>query len=1045
MTRSSLKTIFYDNPRLLLLAVALVVVAGFSSWQILPRMEDPELTSRNAVIFARYPGADSERVEALLVEPIEDELRELEEIKEIRSTASAGIATVQIELLDEIHDVDQAWSLVRDRLSDVRPSFPQGALDPELREFHIAARTLITAITWEAASEPEPALLSRIAETLEQELRAVPGTMDTKVYGAADEEILVEVDPAKLAALSLTAGQVSRQVAESDAKLSSGTWRGDGQELQIELQGELDSVERVASVPLRRGERGRILRLGDIAEVRKTIQDPPAEVASIYGKPGVAIAARMQSGRRVDQWSSDARAVIASFNERLPEGLALHTLFDQSRYTEARLDSLFGNLWMGAGLVMLVVLLFMGWRSALLVGTALPLSVLSVFAGMRFLGIPLHQMSVAGLIIALGLLIDNAIVMVDEMRRHLDEDLGPREALSRSLSRLAVPLFGSSLTTALAFMPLVLAPGGVGEFVGAMSVSVILAILSSFMLALTVVPAMAALLDRFTKTSQVREVKRPGRLSEMWNSALQTLLARPALAVLFALTLPAAGFVLGSTLDEQFFPPADRDMLQIELELPQGASIAETLEGTRELRELLLQDPKVEAVHWFAGASGPKFYYNQIEGRENAPHYAGAIVQLADAEGLDPWMRSTQASLDDALPSARILIKLLEQGPPVDAPVELRLQGTDLEVLASVGQEVRRELAASNGVVHTTASMEGAQPQLGLELDESEVRLVGLTRGDVARQLQAALEGSLGGSLIEDTEELPVRVRLSSDTRAELDRLSSLEVVLPATDGANWTPLATLGEFVLQPSTSQITRFDGIRTNTVQAWVAAGTLPAVALDDLNARLVAADFQLPPGVSLAIGGEASERNEAVGNLAASAAILMVLMAATLVLSFNSFRLAGVIGAVAFASVGLAMGALWIFDYPFGFMAIVGTMGLVGVAINDSIVVLSAIQQDEQARTGDADAIRAVVHESTRHILATTATTVVGFLPLFLGGGGFWPPVAVTIGGGVIGATLLALVFVPGAYRLLACPKLAARAKGGSLTSDTEPALTAVPSH
>ncbi len=1018
MSPNSLKTIFYDNPRLLILALALVLVAGFSSWQILPRMEDPELISRNAVIFARYPGADAERVEALVAEPIEDRLRELEEVKELRSTSRAGIATVQVELYDEIQEVDQVWSLVRDALADVRPSLPSGTLDPEFREFRIEARTIITAITWEAEQAPETAILARIAESLEAELRAVPGTMDTKIFGAPAEEVRVEVDPSKLAALSMTADEVARHIAESDAKLSSGAWRGQAQELLIELQGELDSVERVARVPLRRGESGRILHLGDIADVRKTIQDPPSTLAMLYGKPGVAVAARMQGGRRVDEWASDARAAIARFEARLPTGIALHTLFDQSHYTEERLDGLFRNLWLGAGLVMLVVLLFMGWRSALLVSTALPLSVLSVFAGMRLLGIPLHQMSVAGLIIALGLLIDNAIVVVDEMRRHLNRGLDPREALSKVLSRLTVPLFGSSLTTALAFMPLVLAPGGVGEFVGAMSISVILAIMSSFVLAITVVPAMAALLDKLAPSpGQARGVRDSGPLWRLWASGLRVLLAHPVLAIVTALALPATGFVLGSTLEEQFFPAADRDMVHIEVELPEGTAITQTMAGTEKLREMLLADPKVREVHWFLGASGPKFYYNQMEVRSNSPNYASAIVQLVDAEGLSAWLRSTQVKLDETLPASRTQIKLLEQGPPVEASIELRIEGSDLDLLARVGDEVRRELAASTGVVHTSASLEGAQPQLGLELDEGEVQLAGLTRGDVARQLQAALEGALGGTLVEDTEELPVRVRLGREARDDLDRLASLEIVLPSQAGARWTPLATLGNLTLQPATSQITRLDGVRTNTLLAWVQAGTLPAAALADLQARLAASDFTLPPDVTLSVGGEAAERDEAVGKLAASAAILLVLMASTLVLSFNSFRLAGVIGVVAFASVGLAMGALWVFGYPFGFMSIVGTMGLVGVAINDSIVVLSAIQQDPEARTGDAQAMHTVVTESTRHVLATSATTVVGFLPLFLAGGGFWPPVAVTIGGGVVGATLLALVFVPGAYRLL----------------------------
>lgn len=1013
-------TLFFDNPRLVILSIALIVVAGLSSFQILPRMEDPTLTARDAVVFASYPGADAERVEALLTKPVEDELLEIEEIKKLRSTSREGFATIQITLHDGVTNGDPFWTDVREALSDVRPSLPDGVSRLELREFEIAARTLIVALSWGGDGEPEPALLARLGEQLEDELRSVPGTMDAKLFGAADEEIRVEIDPARLASFGLDAETVARKVASSDAKQSAGTWRGPENELLIELQGELDSLQRIAATPLKAGESGRILHLGDIARIEKTVESPPRRAARIGGLTGVAVASRMQEGRRVDQWSAAARERVAAFAEGLPPAIELDVLFDQSGYTERRLGDLFQNLWIGAGLVMLVVLGFMGWRSALLVGTALPLSILMVFAGMRALGIPLEQMSVAGLIIALGLLIDNAIVVVDEMRRHLDEGHEPRAALRETVGMLAVPLFGSTLTTVLAFMPLVLAGGPVGEFVGSMSISVILAITSSFVVALTVIPALSAFVDsKFGRPAR----REPGRvlsaLRSGWKRLLHGLIARPLLGLAASLVLPAFGFWAATQLPEQFFPPADRDMVHIEVELPSSTSLNETLRHTAALREHLIGEPKVDEVHWFVGESAPKFYYNQIESRENAPNFAAAIVQLTDAKDVTGWIRRVQRDLDAQLPSARVLIKLLEQGPPVEAPIELLLKGSDIDALMRAGEEVRRELAASTGVLHTTASLEGAVPQLALRLDEREVELAGLTRASVARQLEAALEGSLGGSLIEDTEELPVRVRLTGAARSDLSRLASLELPVPSDGAPRWTSLRSLGELELQPATRSITRREGVRTNIVQAWVEAGTLPAVALADLQRRLAETGFEPPRGVTLAFGGEAAERDEAVGKLAASAAILLVLMASTLVMSFRSFRLAALIGGVAFASLGLSMGSLYIFGYPFGFMAIVGTMGLVGVAINDSIVVLSAITGDERARAGDARAVAEVVLDSTRHVLATTVTTVAGFLPLFLGGGAFWPPVAVTIGGGVVGATLLALVFVPSGYALLRC--------------------------
>lgn len=1016
--KRSWKTLLFDNPRLLIMAIALICVAGLSSLQILPRMEDPTMTARNSVIFARYPGADSGRVEALVTDLIEESLHEIEEIHEIQSTSQDGLATLTLEIADEITDVDPIWTDVRDALDDVTPQLPEGVLGLELREFEISARTMIVGLSWVSEAPPEEALLARLGEELTDVLRQVPGTMEAKLFGAAQEEIRVEVDPASLASLGLDAGQVAGKIRESDAKLAAGNWQGAERELLIELQDEFDSLERIANVPVLEGPGGRVVRLGDLATVEKTVQSPSKSAARLSGQVGVAVGARMLEEVRVDLWSQDAREAVAEFARSLPPAIQLDVIFDQSEYTEHRLDTLFQNLFLGAGLVMIVVLLFMGWRSALLVGTALPLSVLMVFGGMRLLEIPLHQMSVAGLIIALGLLIDNAIVIVDELRRKLDRGLSPREALAKSVGILAVPLLGSTLTTTFAFAPLVLATGGVGEFVGSMSVSVILAVCSSFLLALTVVPALGALLQgKQRKVVEGEGARGLNPAQRAWRGVLGLVVAHPILGVLAALALPATGFALAGRLPEQFFPPADRDMVQIEVFLPDGTPLERTLERTAQLREVLMDDPMVRDVHWFAGASGPKFYYNQLESREDDSGYAAAIVKLATEERVSEWMRRAQHELDLALPSARVLVRLLEQGPPVDAPVEVLLKGTDLEALTAEGEVIRRELAASRGVLHTRASLQGAKPQLALELDEHEVELAGLTRAKVAQQLELALRGALGGSLVEDTEQLPVRVRLTAGSRQDLERLASLELALPASGAPTWTSLQSIGELHLQPATPRITRRDGVRTNVVQAWVEAGTLPALALSDLQDRLARSGYTPPEGISLSIGGESAERDDAVGKLAASTAILVILMAATLVLSFHSFRLAAVIGVVATASMGLAMGALFLFGYPFGFMAIVGTMGLMGVAINDSIVVLSALRAHPQAKAGQRAAVVDVVMESSRHVMATTVTTVVGFLPLFLGGGSFWPPVAVTIGGGVVGATFLALIFIPASYCLL----------------------------
>lgn len=1010
--------LFHSRPRLLILSLFLIIVAGLSSVSVLPRLEDPEIRQRWALVLTPFPGADAARVEALVAEPIEDELLELAEVKEIITNARPGIAVSRVILKDSVAEVDAVWSRVRDELSDVAPRLPRGAADPELKTSGLRTATMIAGLTWTGDGPVSYGILNRLAEDLEAAMRRVPATQFTELHGTPREEILVEVDERRLSGLGLGATELAAIIARHDAKVSAGRLRDSRRSLLIEVAGEFDTLERIRGLPVALGEEGRTVPLGELAKVTKTVATPPSELALIDGCAGVTVSARMEPSARVDQWSETQRRVLAEFRRRLPRGITLETVFDQSTYTDTRLAALQGNLVLGGLFVVLIVFLMMGWRSALLVGSALPLATLMVLRGMQMLGLPIHQMSVTGLILALGLLIDNAIVIVDEVHERRREGRSATTAISAAVRHLAVPLFGSTLTTVLAFMPIVLLPGGAGEFVGSIAVTVSLALTSSLFLALTIIPALAGFMPE-VEPGGPRRFWRDGlssaSLGRAWSEALALLFRRPIIGVVAASALPLFGFFVSRELPEQFFPPAERDQIQVALYLPRQASIERTREVALQARAQMLEHAEVEAVHWFLGRNAPMFYYNLVPGQDGSAFYAQALVQLRSAEGSGALIRRLQRELDAALPEVQALVLQLEQGPPFAAPIELRILGPDLDVLEELGERARARLSRIPGVVHTRETLAEGVPKLRVALDERRARLLGLDPVSVAGQLEASLEGLRAGSVLEATEDLPVRVRLRGRNREAASAVASLDLVT-ATGGP--VPLAGLASLSVEAERSVVPRYNGRRCNTVLGYLAAGTLPATVQAPF-ARDLEAELELPAGYSIEFGGEAAERNNAVGNLMANVSVLMVLMVATLVLSFRSFRMAGIIGVVALFSVGLGLGSLWVAGYPFGFMAIVGTMGLIGVAINDAIVVLAAIRDDPEAREGDRDAVRRVVVRSTRHVLSTTVTTVAGFTPLLLDGGGFWPPLAVCIAGGVAGATLLALTFVPSAYLLVIC--------------------------
>ena len=1013
--------LFYRNRQLLFLTLTLIVVWGLSAFLTLPRLEDPEIVQRNASITTLFPGASAERVESLITDKIEEEFSDVEEISNIQSTSSPNISIVNIELKDTVSNVEPVWAKIRSQLEDVSPELPAGALEPEYEDSNVAANALIVGLTWDLDSPANLTVLQRVAQGLQDQLEQIPGTDKVEIFGQLDEEILVKIEPSAAARFGLTAAQISQQIQASDAKVSSGQLRSATDELSLEVDSALDSLERIRQTPIQIGETGQVSLLADVATVEKTVRTPAEELAIVSGKPAVVLSAQVESSFRVDLWAVEARQVLADFENELSDGLSLNVVLDQSQYVQQRLNGVIGNLLLSSALVILVSLFMLGWRSAVIVGLALPLATMSVFGCMKVLDIPLHQMSVTGLIIALGLLIDNAIVVVDEVQIRLRAGMHPSAAVSETVRHLIFPLGASTLTTILAFIPIATSPGGTGEFIGTIGTTVILALLSSLALSLTAIAALIGLLYR-------RWPNRPNERSRWWkdgfaNRRLSRLYARslgftfrrPLIGIGLAMILPVVGFVQFAGLPQQFFPPTNRDQFQIEFEMPAQSAMALTQSQVLAARDIIREHPAISEVHWFIGKSAPSFFYNVVPTKENAPDYAQGLVSLSNTDNIRETIIDLQTQLDAAFPQAQVLVRQLEQGPPFPAPIELRLYGADTAELRSLGNQLRRELATLPEVIHTRATLAEVQPKLALAVDEVKARRAGLSNQAIATQLNATLDGAVGGSLLEDTEDISIRVRVGEDTRGNLSAIASTDLLTNNSLANNTTiPLSAVADINLVPDVATIARYDGERINTVQSFLTAGALPNSVLTQFEQRLEESGFELPKGYRIEYGGEADARGSAVGNLLASVGVLLILMVATLVLSFNSFAIAGLLGVVAISAVGLAAMALWLFNSIFGFTAILGTLGLIGLAINDSIVVLAALREDPRALVGDVKATVAVVMKATRHVAATTVTTIVGFVPLMLDKTGFWPPLAIAIAGGLGGATLLALYFIPTAH-------------------------------
>ncbi|HCE50414.1 MAG TPA: MFS transporter, partial [Shewanella baltica] len=565
----------------------------------------------------------------------------------------------------------------------------------------------------------------------------------------------------------------------------------------------------------------------------------------------------------------------------------------------------------------------------------------------------------------------------------------------------------------LAFAPIVLMPGAAGEFVGGIAMSVMFALLGSYLISHTII---AGLAGRFSHEGKHDAWYQHGinlpLVSQYFQTSLRIALKRPILSALLIGITPVLGFYASGKMTEQFFPPSDRDMFQIEVYLAPHVSLDNTLNQVQLMDKKLHTVNGITQVDWVVGGNTPSFYYNLTQRQQGATNYAQAMVKVTDFERANELIPELQQQFDSAFPEAQVLVRKLEQGPPFNAPVELMIFGPNLDTLRSLGDEVRNILAQTPDVLHTRATLSAGAPKLWLQVNEDASLMSGLSLTDIAKQIQMSTTGVIGGSVLEQTESLPVRVRLGDGSREQVTRLSEIQLVTPSGESV---ALSALAHNEVQVSRGAIPRRNGQRVNTIEAYIVSGVLPAQVLNDVKDKV--AQLALPSGYRIEIGGESAKRNEAVGNLLSNVMLVITLLLATVVLSFNSFRLTAIILLSAIQSAGLGLLAVFVFGYPFGFPVIIGLLGLMGLAINAAIVILAELEDMPSARLGDMETIVSTVSSCGRHISSTTITTVGGFIPLIIAGGGFWPPFAIAIAGGTLLTTLLSLVWVPTMYLLL----------------------------
>ena len=1007
--------ILFKQPRVFALLLIFIFLSGIFALNTVPRQENPELAQRWSTVQTIYPGASPARVETQILEPMEAKLREVYELNEIISFASQGFGTTVLEIKDDVSPslIEQVWSEVQDKLDQSLFDLPEG-LKPKLIRSSGPPTTLLYSLTWAGEGEVPLILLSRIAEDLRQSMAYLAGSDRSAVFGSADEEVLVEIDNAKLSALGLTFQEVAQSLSSLDTKKPIGQISNNGQEFLVKSQENLTNLSEVSNLPIKVLNEYEIIRLGDIANLSKNPRDPPEELTVFNGQRAVLVEIRGAFSQRVDLYVESIESMVDDFKEQLPSEIVLEKIYDESYYFKEKFNNLYGSILFATLIVIGISYFLLGFKSAIIVGSIIPLTIFLVLFGCKLLGLPLHQTSMTGIIIALGLLIDNAIIVVEDYKYRRSLGNSRESASYETFHHLWIPLSAATATTALSFFPIAAGQGPSAEFVGGMAKTVILSITASLFLALYVVPLLLNYINQikfFDKEIFSGSGYSNQKLLERYRAVLTWAYAVPKRGIMIAMVLPMLGFLSFPFLKADFFPALDRNMFKVLIELPQNSNVSSAEKSVLKLRESILESGIVVDDFWFIGRKLPRILYNVIGGDSGLGdnNVAQGVYIASSYDEMIKKLPTLAKRLNVENPDLKIIVDKFDSGPPVDAAVEYSIDGPDLSVLRALGKKLELILRQAPDVYLTKSELSGGAANLEFKFSESDLAMNSISGEFFINELAIASEGIKVGTMIDGNKEIPIKLRGSSNNSI----LSTQFLSVPSSNGFDYS--SNYGEFEVTNQANFISRDAGKRQNQVAAWIWPGLLPSDTEKFLMDKIIKFEAELPPGYILEIGGEADARGKSQSNIFSSAILFFVLIVIALVSALNSFRQATLILSVAIWCTGLAFLGLTLGQANFGFMGLVGAIGLAGLSINDSIVVLSHIKEANANSPINKNDLVEVIIRSTRHVVTTSATTIGGFIPLLVTSI-FFEPLAWAMAGGVIGSTVIAIFYIPACYAI-----------------------------
>jgi len=1010
MKRFNLSAWAVGHPTLVLFLMIVLGVAGYFSYEKLGRAEDPFFTVKVVNVSVMWPGATSQEMQMQVADPIEKKLQELPFFEKVQTYSKPGFTAMQVTFRDSTppKDVPYLFYLLRKKLVDVQGDLPSGILGPVVNDEFSDVDSILYMMTGDGANYAQ---LKKAAEGFRQRLLKVPGVTKVDLYGIQDERIFVEFSHAKLATLGITPQALFDSLAKQNNVTPAGTVETSSQRVPLRVTGALDGVKAVAETPVE--SNGRVFRLGDIATVTHGYVDPPSFTVRQEGKPALGIGVVTAKGANILELGKDVEQATAEFMKAVPQGIDLKQIADQPKVVEHAIGEFVHSFVEALAIVLFVSFVALGWRTGIVVALSVPLVLGIVFIVMNAMSLDLHRISLGALIIALGLLVDDAIIAVEMMVVKMEQGWDRFKAASFAWESTAFPMLTGTLVTATGFLPIGLANSAVGEYAGSIFWIVAIALVASWFVAVIFTPYIGVKLLPNIKVHQNHDPHAiyETRIYRGLRRVVQWCVDHRIKVVVATVGVFVASIVAFGHVQQQFFPLSERPELFLQLRLPEGTAFNVTEKAVKEAEALLKDDQDIETYTAYVGQGSPRFWLGLNPQLPNEA-FAEIVILSKNVEARERIKaRIEQAAADGALNEARVRVDRFNFGPPVGFPVQFRVIGPDANKVRDIAYQVREVMRQNKNVKDVQLDWNEQSPYLKLVVDQDRARALGLTPQDVSQALSMLISGAPVTTIRDGIEKVGVVARAVPSERLDLGRVGDLTIT--SRNGVA-VPLQQIAKIEYAHEEPILWRRNRDMAITVRSDVVDGVQAPDVTNQISPKLKDIQDHLEPAYRIEPGGAFEESAKGNASIFVLFPVMVMVMLTLLMIQLQSFsRLFLVFLTAPLGIVGASLG-LNVANQPFGFVALLGLIALAGMIMRNAVILVDQIESDVSSGLTRREAIVEATVRRARPVVLTALAAILAMIPLSRSA--FWGPMAITIMGGLFVATFLTLLYLPGLYAL-----------------------------